>query len=118
MSRKNIGEKRQSFSMRKLSVGLVSVTVASFFLMSQGIQSVSADHIESPIHYKYMTEGELTDEEKSLLVEALPQLAEESDDTYYLVYRPQQFLPNTGFNPNCWYFPFYCRLELVSFIGF
>ena len=71
MSRKNIGEKRQSFSMRKLSVGLVSVTVASFFLMSQGIQSVSADHMESPIHYKYMTEGELTDEEKSLLVEAL-----------------------------------------------
>ena len=78
MSRKNIGEKRQSFAMRKLSVGLVSVTVASFFLMSQGIQSVSADHMESPIHYKYMTEGELTDEEKSLLVEALPQLAEES----------------------------------------
>ena len=70
MSRKNIGEKRQSFAMRKLSVGLVSVTVASFFLMSQGIQSVSADHMESPIHYKYMTEGELTDEEKSLLVEA------------------------------------------------
>lgn len=68
MSRKSIGEKRQSFSMRKLSVGLVSVTVASFFLMSQGIQSVSADHMESPIHYKYMTEGELTDEEKSLLV--------------------------------------------------
>ena len=50
MSRKNIGEKRQSFAMRKLSVGLVSVTVASFFLMSQGIQSVSADHMESPIH--------------------------------------------------------------------
>ena len=34
--------------------------------MSQGIQSVSADHMESPIHYKYMTEGELTDEEKIL----------------------------------------------------
>jgi len=65
MSRKSIGEKRQSFSMRKLSVGLVSVTVSSFFLMSQGIQSVSADNMESPIHYKYMTEGELTDEEKS-----------------------------------------------------
>ena len=55
MSRKSIGEKRQSFSMRKLSVGLVSVTVSSFFLMSQGIQSVSADNMESPIHYKYMT---------------------------------------------------------------
>ena len=113
MSRKNIGEKRQSFSMRKLSVGLVSVTVASFFLMSQGIQSVSADHIESPIHYKYMTEGELTDEEKSLLVEALPQLAEESDDTYYLVYRPQQFLPNTGFNPTVGTFLFTAGLSLL-----
>ncbi|WP_413777011.1 zinc metalloprotease C [Streptococcus mitis] len=99
--------------MRKLSVGLVSVTVASFFLMSQGIQSVSADHMESPIHYKYMTEGELTDEEKSLLVEALPQLAEESDDTYYLVYRPQQFLPNTGFNPTVGTFLFTAGLSLL-----
>ena len=113
MSRKNIGEKRQSFSMRKLSVGLVSVTVASFFLMSQGIQSVSADNMESPIHYKYMTEGELTDEEKSLLVEALPQLAEESDDTYYLVYRSQQFLPNTGFNPTVGTFLFTAGLSLL-----
>ena len=113
MSRKNIGEKRQSFAMRKLSVGLVSVTVASFFLMSQGIQSVSADHMESPIHYKYMTEGELTDEEKSLLVEALPQLVEESDDTYYLVYRPQQFLPNTGFNPTVGTFLFTAGLSLL-----
>ena len=113
MSRKSIGEKRQSFSMRKLSVGLVSVTVSSFFLMSQGIQSVSADNMESPIHYKYMTEGELTDEEKSLLVEALPQLAEESDDTYYLVYRPQQFLPNTGFNPTVGTFLFTAGLSLL-----
>ena len=99
--------------MRKLSVGLVSVTVSSFFLMSQGIQSVSADNMESPIHYKYMTEGELTDEEKSLLVEALPQLAEESDDTYYLVYRSQQFLPNTGFNPTVGTFLFTAGLSLL-----
>ena len=113
MSRKSIGEKRQSFSMRKLSMGLVSVTVSSFFLMSQGIQSVSADNMESPIHYKYMTEGELTDEEKSLLVEALPQLAEESDDTYYLVYRSQQFLPNTGFNPTVGTFLFTAGLSLL-----
>lgn len=96
MSRKSIGEKRQSFSMRKLSVGLVSVTLASFFLMSQGIQSVSADNMESPIHYKYMTEGELTDEEKSLLVEALLQLAEESDDTYYLGYIKTKKQDNAG----------------------
>lgn len=96
MSRKSIGEKRQSFSMRKLSVGLVSVTVASFFLMSQGIQSVSADNMENPIHYKYMTEGELTDEEKSLLVEALLQLAEESDDTYYLGYIKTKKQDNAG----------------------
>lgn len=82
--------------MRKLSVGLVSVTVASFFLMSQGIQSVSADNMENPIHYKYMTEGELTDEEKSLLVEALLQLAEESDDTYYLGYIKTKKQDNAG----------------------
>ncbi|KGI36121.1 zinc metalloprotease C (zmpC) [Streptococcus pneumoniae ECC_3510] len=77
-------------------MGLVSVTVASFFLMSQGIQSVSADNMENPIHYKYMTEGELTDEEKSLLVEALLQLAEESDDTYYLGYIKTKKQDNAG----------------------
>ncbi|MTV35634.1 hypothetical protein, partial [Streptococcus pneumoniae] len=64
-------------------------------------------------HYKYMTEGKLTDEEKSLLVEALPQLAEESDDTYYLVYRSQQFLPNTGFNPTVGTFLFTAGLSLL-----
>lgn len=60
-----------------------------------------------------MTEGKLTDEEKSLLVEALPQLAEESDDTYYLVYRSQQFLPNTGFNPTVGTFLFTAGLSLL-----
>ena len=86
--------------------------------MSQGIQSVSADNMESPIHYKYMTEGKLTDEEKSLLVEALPQLAEESDDTYYLVYRSQQFFYRIQVLTQLLVLSFYCRIELVSFIGF
>ena len=43
-----------------------------------------------------MTESELTDQEKQLVVKELPQFAEETDDTYYLIYRPTRQLPATG----------------------
>ena len=98
MKQKYTGEKRQIFSMRKLSVGLVSVIVGNFFLMGTGFQTVSAKNVETSIQYKYVTESELSEEEKTLLVKELPQLAEEYDDAYYLVYRPEKFLPKTGMN--------------------
>ena len=98
MKQKYTGEKRQIFSMRKLSVGLVSVIVGNFFLMGTGFQTVSAKNVETSVQYKYVTESELSEEEKTLLVKELPQLAEEYDDAYYLVYRPEKFLPKTGMN--------------------
>ena len=95
MNFKTSGEKRQNFSLRKLAVGLVSVAVACFFLMGTGLQTVSAQESHT-VNYTYVLESDLTDEEKALLVTSLPQVAEESDATYYLVYRANQVLPNTG----------------------
>ena len=95
MNFKTSGEERQNFSLRKLAVGLVSVAVACFFLMGTGLQTVSAQESHA-VNYTYVLESDLTDEEKTLLVTSLPQVAEESDATYYLVYRANQVLPNTG----------------------
>ena len=95
MNFKTSGEKRQNFSLRKLAVGLVSVAVACFFLMGTGLQTVSAQESHA-VNYTYVLESDLTDEEKTLLVTSLPQVAEETDATYYLVYRANQVLPNTG----------------------
>ncbi|HGA1221060.1 G5 domain-containing protein [Streptococcus suis] len=60
------------------------------------------------INYSYVTEQELTDAEKELIIRDLPGLAQETDANYYLIYRPatgttstpststSQVLPNTG----------------------
>ena len=95
MNFKTSGEERHNFSLRKLAVGLVSVAVACFFLMGTGLQTVSAQESHT-VNYTYVLESDLTDEEKGLLVTSLPQVAEETDATYYLVYRANQVLPNTG----------------------
>ena len=63
--------------------------------MGTGLQIVSAQESHT-VNYTYVLESDLTDEEKALLVSSLPQVAEETDATYYLVYRANQVLPNTG----------------------
>ncbi|HEL2064604.1 ZmpA/ZmpB/ZmpC family metallo-endopeptidase [Streptococcus suis] len=104
---KNIfGEKRQRFGFRKLSIGLVSAAVASLFFASSVAAAPSAS--AQSINYSYVTEQELTDTEKELIIRDLPGLAQETDANYYLIYRPatgtastpststSQVLPNTG----------------------
>ncbi|HEM6591625.1 G5 domain-containing protein [Streptococcus suis] len=104
---KNIfGEKRQRFGFRKLSIGLVSAAVASLFFASSVAAAPSAS--AQSINYSYVTEQELTDAEKELIIRDLPGLAQETDANYYLIYRPatgtastpststSQVLPNTG----------------------
>ncbi|NQG28262.1 ZmpA/ZmpB/ZmpC family metallo-endopeptidase [Streptococcus suis] len=83
----NFNEKRQRFSLRKLSIGLVSATVASLFFMSSfvGASEVSAQSIQ----YTYVTEEELTSSEKASIIYEQPGIVEKTDATYYLVYRPQ-----------------------------
>lgn len=104
---KNIfGEQRQRFGFRKLSIGLVSAAVASLFFASSVAAAPSAS--AQSINYSYVTEQELTDAEKELIIRDLPGLAQETDANYYLIYRPatgtastpststSQVLPNTG----------------------
>ncbi|NQK45833.1 YSIRK-type signal peptide-containing protein [Streptococcus suis] len=84
--KKNFSEKQERFAFRKLSVGLVSATVASLFFAGSiaAAPSVSAQSI----NYTYVTEQELTDAEKELIIRDLPGLAQATDANYYLVYRP------------------------------
>lgn len=64
---KYFGEKQQRFSFRKLSVGLVSATISSLFFMSVlASSSVEAQETKG-VHYKYVTESELSSEERSSL---------------------------------------------------
>lgn len=98
---KYFGEKQERFSFRKLSVGLVSATISSLFFMSV-LASSSVDAQEtSGVHYKYVTDSELSSEEKNQLVYDIPTYVENDDETYYLVYKLNSQnqlaeLPNTG----------------------
>ncbi|HFR3490574.1 TPA: ZmpA/ZmpB/ZmpC family metallo-endopeptidase, partial [Streptococcus suis] len=99
-------EKRQRFGFRKMSVGLVSAAVTSLFFVSSVATAPTAS--AQSINYSYVTEQELTDGEKELIIRDLPGLAQETDVNYYLIYRPatgttstpststSQVLPNTG----------------------
>ena len=98
---KYFGEKQERFSFRKLSVGLVSATISSLFFMSVlGSSSVEAQETKG-VHYKYVTESELSSEDKKQLVYDIPAYTENDDETYYLVYKLNSQnqlgeLPNTG----------------------
>ena len=98
---KYYGEKQERFSFRKLSVGLVSATISSLFFMSVlGSSSVEAQETKG-VHYKYVTESELSSEEQNKLVYDIPTYVENDDETYYLVYKLNSQnqlgeLPNTG----------------------
>ena len=98
---KYYSEKQERFSFRKLSVGLVSATISSLFFMSV-LANSSVDAQETTgVHYKYVTESELSSEEKNQLVYDIPTYVENDDETYYLVYKLNSQnqlaeLPNTG----------------------
>jgi len=98
---KYFGEKQERFSFRKLSVGLVSATISSLFFMSVlASSSVEAQETKG-VHYKYVTESELSSDEKKQLVYDIPTYMENDDETYYLVYKLNSQnqlseLPNTG----------------------
>ncbi|ABP92194.1 Uncharacterized protein conserved in bacteria [Streptococcus suis 98HAH33] len=105
--KRSLGEKRPRFGFRKMSVGLVSAAVTSLFFVSFCGQQHRTASAQS-INYSYVTEQELTDGEKELIIRDLPGLAQETDVNYYLIYRPatgttstpststSQVLPNTG----------------------
>ena len=106
MTHQFYGEKRQRFSFRKLSVGLVSATIGSFFLSGQitgDLTSVKAAEIQSQqsahVKYHYVVESELTEAEKSALIREIPKHVEDASETYYLVYRPTTQANSSGVLP-------------------
>ncbi|HFU4454630.1 TPA: ZmpA/ZmpB/ZmpC family metallo-endopeptidase [Streptococcus suis] len=90
-------EQRKAFSLRKLTIGLVSLCVSSSLLLGIHSQEVAAETVHpSQIRFEYVLESELSAEERQLLQSALPaELREEA--TYFVVYRPsKKILPATG----------------------
>ena len=103
--KKFLGEKQTRFAFRKLAVGLVSAAISSLFFVSiVGVDSVQAQE-KLNVQYKYVTDTEITPQEKELIVSGFPKMSEGNEETYYLVYRLNsnvgaKTLPNTGDNNN------------------
>ena len=103
--KKFFGEKQHRFSLRKLAIGLVSASISSLFFVSIASSGTVFAQENVSIHYKYVTDTELSKQEKDLIVKDIPKVAEESESTYYLVYRMDEKaqlgqLPHTGEHNN------------------
>ena len=103
--RKYLGEKYNKFSLRKLTFGVCSMTIGSFFLVStvQSEDYVVKAADNAIVHYKYVGEDNLTDKEKELIKKEVPSVVSSKEETYYLVFKPTKTtqlnkLPNTGLN--------------------
>lgn len=99
--KKFFGEKQHRFSLRKLAIGLVSASISSLFFVSIVSSGTVFAQENVAVHYKYVTDTELSGQEKDLIVKDIPKIAEDSESTYYLVYRMDEKaqlgqLPNTG----------------------
>ena len=99
--KKIFGEKQHRFSLRKLAIGLVSASISSLFFVSIASSGTVFAQENVAVHYKYVTETELSGQEKDLIVKDIPKIAEDSESTYYLVYHMDEKaqigqLPNTG----------------------
>ena len=103
--KKFFGEKQNRFSLRKLAIGLVSASISSLFFVSITSSGTVFAQENVSVHYKYVTDTELSSHEKDLIVKDFPNIAEDSESTYYLVYRMDKKaqlgqLPHTGEHSN------------------
>ena len=103
--KKFFGEKQHRFSLRKLAIGLVSASISSLFFVSIASGRTVFAQENVSVHYKYVTDTELSSHEKDLIVKDFPNIAEDSESTYYLVYRMDEKaqlgqLPHTGEHSN------------------
>ena len=96
-------EKLTKYSIRKLSVGVGPVAIGAFLLGGTllGARPVQADQVTLPanVHLGYVTEEELTAEEKAQVIHAIPE-DYQNEDTFFIVYKKQEatqpVLPQTG----------------------
>ena len=103
--RKFLGEKHNKFSLRKLTIGVCSMTIGSFFMIPavNGDDNLIKAADNAVVHYKYVGENNLTDKEKELIKKEVPNVVSSTEETYYLVFKPEKTaqlnkLPNTGLN--------------------
>ena len=95
-------QKYSKYAIRKFTIGVISATLGMFILDNTQISDNYAKAEDKlNIHYRYVSDDELTQKEKELIVKELPKVAESNEETYYLVYKPSQqmklsTLPNTG----------------------
>jgi len=98
MSFKSIN-KTLKYSIRKLAVGATPVVIGTF-LLAGGTTVLANEGSGSNVSINYVTDSELTDYEKSLVKQGIPEELK-NGETYYLVYRNEAYLqknklPDTG----------------------
>ncbi|CAK1609261.1 Zinc metalloprotease ZmpD [Streptococcus oralis subsp. dentisani] len=96
-------QKNLKYSIRKLTVGVGPVAIGAFlvgasFLSAGRVQADELAEVNS-VHYRYLTEQELTESEKALIHHEVPTEFQD-EDIIYVVYRKKatnsQQLPYTG----------------------
>ena len=94
------------FSIRKLSFGAAPVVIGALIFGSYMPTKAYASDNGINVNYTYLTENELTESEKSLIKNGIPNDLK-NDETYYMVYKKEnqsttsdtlktKLLPNTG----------------------
>ena len=89
-------EKIQKYSIRKLSVGIGSVIIAAVIFGSFLSSSiVAADEVggSETARYTFVEEQELTEQEKGLIKQGLPENLQ-AGENYYLIYRSKMGKPS------------------------
>ena len=98
MSFKSIN-KTLKYSIRKLAVGATPVVIGAF-LLAGGTTALASEGSGSNVSINYVVDSELTDYEKSLVKQGIPEELK-NGETYYLVYKNEEYLqknklPDTG----------------------
>ena len=98
MSFKSIN-KTLKYSIRKLAVGATPVVIGTF-LLTGGTTALASEKSGSNVSINYVVDSELTDYEKSLVKQGIPEELK-NGETYYLVYKNEAYLqknklPDTG----------------------
>ena len=106
MRAQNKNNKILKFSIRKLSFGAAPVVIGALFFGNYAPVDVHASDNGINVNYTYLTENELTESEKSLIKNSIPNDLK-NNETYYMVYKKEshnasadtlktKLLPNTG----------------------
>ena len=106
MRAQNKNNKILKFSIRKLSLGVAPIVIGTLIFGSYIPTKAYASDRGINVNYAYLTENELTESEKSLIKNSIPNDLK-NNETYYMVYKKERhdasadtlktkLLPNTG----------------------